>query len=170
MENNFIQLFRIPETREKIFRTLGLLICYRLGFQVPIPGMNIEFLMSRGDSGLFGLLSALSGGAIGQTTIFALGIMPYISASIIFSMLTKVSPTLEAVAKEGAAGQKKINQWTRLAVVPIALIQAIFIYTGVFLQRADQMVDASMRANSVALALIVISALISVSATRFAVV
>jgi len=161
VDNTFLQLFRHAETREKIFRTLGLLICYRVGFQVPIPGMDIEFLKSTGDSGLFGLLSALSGGAIGQTTIFALGIMPYISASIIFSMLTKVSPTLEAVAKEGASGQKKINQWTRLAVVPIALIQAVFVYTGVFLQRADQMVVASMRDNSFALAFIVISALVA---------
>ena len=83
-------------------------------------------------------MNAFSGGAIGQTAIFALGIMPYISASIIFSMLAKVSPRIEAVQKEGAAGQKKINQWTRLATVPIALIQAIFVYTGVF-QGSDEM-------------------------------
>ena len=139
-------------------RTLGLLLCYRVGFQVPLPGMNPEFLQSQGDVGIFGLLNAFSGGAIGKTTIFALGIMPFISASIIFSMLTKVSPTLEAVAKEGAAGQKRINQWTRLAVIPIALIQAIFIYTGVF-RPNPTMVDASMADNQVMLALTVITGL-----------
>ena len=159
MENSLLKLFRVPETREKIFRTLGLLICYRVGFQVPLPGMSIDFIQRSSDTGIFGLLSALSGGAIGQTTIFALGIMPYISASIIFSMLTKVSPTLEAVAKEGAAGQKKINQWTRLCVVPIALVQAIFIYTGVFLNYADQMVDPSMQGHSTRLAFVVIAGL-----------
>ncbi|MCP3916908.1 MAG: preprotein translocase subunit SecY [bacterium] len=161
MENNFLQLFKIPETREKIFRTLGLLVCYRLGFQIPIPGMSPEYLRQTGDQGIFGLLSALSGGAIGQTTIFALGIMPFISASIIFSMLSKVSPTLEAVAKEGAAGQKRINQWTRLAVVPIALIQAIFIYTGVFLANREQMVVSQMQTRPVALAFIVITSLVA---------
>ena len=161
MEKGFLQLFRIPETRQRIFRTLGLLICYRLGFQIPIPGMSPKFLEQTGDQGIFGLLSALSGGAIGQTTIFALGIMPFISASIIFSMLTKVSPALEAVAKEGAAGQKKINQWTRLATVPIALVQAIFIYTGVFLPARATMVDPSMSGNPVALFFIVTMALLA---------
>ncbi|MEM6673274.1 MAG: preprotein translocase subunit SecY [Planctomycetota bacterium] len=160
MENNFLKLFKIPETRQRIFRTLGLLIAYRVGFQIPIPGMSPQYLSETANKGIFGLLSALSGGAIGQTTIFALGIMPYISASIIFSMLTKVSPALEAVSKEGAAGQKKINQWTRLVTVPIALVQAIFIYTGVFLQNPS-MIDASMQGNKVALALIVIGALVT---------
>ncbi|MEM1452803.1 MAG: preprotein translocase subunit SecY [Planctomycetota bacterium] len=160
MENNFLKLFKIPETRQRIFRTLGLLIAYRVGFQIPIPGMSPTFLSESAGQGIFGLLSALSGGAIGQTTIFALGIMPYISASIIFSMLTKVSPALEAVSKEGAAGQKKINQWTRLTTVPIALVQAIFIYTGVFLQRPE-MIDATMQNNRFALALIVVGALLT---------
>ena len=86
--------------------------------------------------------------------------MPFISASIIFSMLTKVSPQLEAVAKEGAAGQKKINQWTRLTTVPIALVQAIFIYTGVFLANPE-MIEASMQNNKVALAFVVIGGLVT---------
>ena len=87
---------------------------------------------TRGVSTVFGLLSAFSGSQIGQTVIFALGIMPYISASIIFSVLAKVSPQLEAIQKEGASGQKKINQWTRLSVVPISFLQAVMIYFGVF--------------------------------------
>ena len=160
MENNFLKLFKIPETRQRILRTLGLLVAYRVGFQIPIPGMSPSFLSDSANQGIFGLLSALSGGAIGKTTIFALGIMPFISASIIFSMLTKVSPALEAVAKEGAAGQKKISQWTRLVTVPIALVQAIFIYTGVFLQN-PKMIDATMANNGVALAFIVIGALVT---------
>ena len=140
MENNFLQLFKIPETRQRILTTLGLLFAYRIGFQVPIPGMDPHFLREAA-SGLkqsvFGLMNAFSGGDIGKTSVFSLGIMPYISASIIFSMLAKVSPKIEAIAKEGAAGQKRINQWTRLAAVPIALIQSIFVYTGVFLEHKD---------------------------------
>ena len=132
--NFVLQLLRIPETRHKILMTLGLLAAYRIGFHIPIPGLNPEFLResTRGTSNAFGLLSAFSGGAIGQTVIFSLGIMPYISASIIFSVLAKVSPQIEAIQKEGASGQKKINQWTRLAVVPISFLQAIMIWFGVF--------------------------------------
>jgi preprotein translocase subunit SecY len=134
VKGSFWQLLIVPETRKKILATLGLLLAYRVGFQIPIPGMNPEFLASASNQGsaLFGLLSAFSGGRLGDTVIFALGIMPYISASIIFSILGKVSPTIEAVQKEGAAGQKKINQWTRLATVPIAFLQALFIWFGVF--------------------------------------
>ena len=159
MDNNFLKLFKIPETRQRILRTLGLLIAYRVGFQIPIPGMNPQYLQESAQ-GLFGLISALSGGALGQTTIFALGIMPYISASIIFSMLTKVSPQLEAVSKEGAAGQKKINQWTRLTTVPIALVQAIFIYTGVFLQDPKK-IDPGMVGHPLVLGLVVVGALVT---------
>jgi preprotein translocase subunit SecY len=123
--------------------------------------MSPEFLTSQKDQGsLFGLMSAFSGGAIGQTTIFALGIMPYISASIIFSMLSKVSPAIEAIQKEGAAGQKKINQWTRLAVVPIAIVQGLFIYIGVFL-RNTQMIDEKMRGSTVLLGLVVVLTLLA---------
>ena len=161
MEQSFLNLFRIEDTRKKIVTTVLLLLCYRLGFQVPIPGMSPRFLQSTAEQGsIFGMMSAFSGGAIGNTTIFALGIMPYISASIIFQMLSKVSPTLEAVAKEGAAGQKKINQWTRLAVVPIALLQGTFVYTGVFMQQPD-MIESSMRDNPIALSLVVIASLLA---------
>jgi preprotein translocase subunit SecY len=132
--NVVFQLFRIPETRHKILMTLGLLLAYRVGFHIPIPGTDPQLIaeLSRSGSTAFGLLSAFSGGAIGQTVIFALGIMPYISASIIFSVLAKVSPQIEAIQKEGASGQKKINQWTRLCVVPISFLQAIMIWFGVF--------------------------------------
>jgi preprotein translocase subunit SecY len=160
VEGSYLRLFSVPETRKKIFTTLMLLVAYRVGFHVPIPGMSAEFMETMSQNALFGLISAFSGGAIGQTVIFGLGIMPYISASIIFSMLTKVSPTLEAVQKEGAAGQKKINQWTRLAVVPIAFLQGLLIYTGVFLKQ-PQMVEPYMQGHPVILGLIVISTLLA---------
>ncbi|MBI5431362.1 MAG: preprotein translocase subunit SecY [Planctomycetes bacterium] len=137
MEHRALQLLKIPEVRDKIVNTLMLILAFRLGFQIPLPGMNPQYLAQAAEGmkgSLFGLMNAFSGGAIGRTTIFALGIMPYISASIIFSMLAKISPRIEAVAKEGATGQKKINQWTRLATVPIAMLQAVFVYTGVFKQ------------------------------------
>ncbi|MCP5022463.1 MAG: preprotein translocase subunit SecY [bacterium] len=161
MDNLFLKLFRTPETRQRIYRTLVLLIAYRLGFQIPIPGTDPDFLKSTADQGIMGMLSALSGGAIGQTTVFALGIMPYISASIIFSMLTKVSPALEAISKEGAAGQKRINQWTRLSVVPIALVQALLVYSGVFMQDGAKMVEVGMREHTVAMFFIVVTSLIA---------
>ncbi len=161
MQNSFLQLFKVPETRTRIWVTLALLVAYRVGFHIPIPGMNPEFLKRNQDQGsLFGLMSAFSGGDIGNTNLFALGIMPYISASIIFSMLGKVSPRIEAIQKEGAAGQKKINQWTRLAVVPIALIQALFVFTGVFLQKTEMVAD-NMRGNHFVLGLIVVFSLLT---------
>jgi len=161
VEQSFLNLFRVEDIRNKIVTTVLLLLCYRLGFQVPIPGMSPDFLQSQAAQGsILGMMSAFSGGSIGQTTVFGLGIMPYISASIIFSMLGKVSPTIEAVAKEGAAGQKKINQWTRLAVVPIAVLQAVFVYTGVFLQQ-PQMISEGMRGNSLVLGIIVVMSLLA---------
>ncbi|MFT5079751.1 MAG: preprotein translocase subunit SecY [Gammaproteobacteria bacterium] len=137
MIQKFRQLMSVPETRDKIVTTLALLLAYRAGFHIPIPGTSPDFLRSAADSAastVFGVMNAFSGGAIGQTAIFSLGIMPYISASIIFSVLGKVSPAIEAIQKEGAAGQKKINQWTRLSTVPICLIQALFVWFGVFSQ------------------------------------
>jgi preprotein translocase subunit SecY len=131
----FRQLLSVPETRDKIVTTLLLLLAYRVGFHIPIPGTSQDFLRDQASSAastIFGVMNAFSGGAIGQTAIFSLGIMTYISASIIFSVLGKVSPAIEAIQKEGAAGQKKINQWTRLVTVPICLIQALFVWFGVF--------------------------------------
>lgn len=160
MEASFRNIITIPETRAKVFTTIWLLLAYRTGFQVPIPGMSAEFLSGSNTNPLFGLMSAFSGGQLGQTTIFGLGIMPYISASIIFSMLTKISPAMEAVAKEGASGQKKINQWTRLATVPIALIQAFFVYTGVFLNN-PRMISPGMQDSQVMLGVVVIASLIA---------
>ena len=154
--NQLFQLLRIPETRQRILVTLGLLFLYRSGIHIPVPGLSARFLEEQQQgSTVFGLISAFSGGSLGDTVLFALGIMPYISASIIFSVLAKVSPQIEAIQKEGATGQKKINQWTRLATVPIALLQSTFIWFGVFLN----MPGALASEPSLFLALAVILAL-----------
>jgi len=140
-----LQLFKVPEIRRRILTTLGLLLAYRVGFQIPIPGVSPRYVLELGQDGAstaFGLLSAFSGGMLGQAVIGALGIMPYISASIIFSILGKVSPQIEALQKEGASGQKKVNQYTRLATVPIAFLQALFIWFGLFAQN-DELLAAN---------------------------
>ncbi|BBM85598.1 preprotein translocase subunit SecY [Candidatus Uabimicrobium amorphum] len=133
---SFRNLFKIPELRTKILYTAFFLIIFRLGSHIPIPGIQLDVLQQmRGDGqlpggGLGGLLtffSALTGGSLANCAIFSLGIMPYISASIIFSLLAKVVPSLEALSKEGPAGQRKINEYTRYATVPLCIIQAIMI-------------------------------------------
>jgi preprotein translocase subunit SecY len=133
---NIANLFRVPEIRRRLGITLGFLLLYRVGWNIPIPGVNLEVLRSAsssaGGNAFTALFGIISGGGIYSCALFSLGIMPYISASIIFSLLTKVVPTLEAVAKEGAAGQRKINQWTRLATVPLALIQAVILVANVY--------------------------------------
>lgn len=140
MNAGFLNLFRVPEIRKKILITLGLLMAYRIGFHIPIPGVNYEVLMQyQNESGggfAFGIMNALSGGALGSSMLFTLGVMPYISASIIFSLLVKVVPALEALSKEGQAGQKIINRYTRYATVPICIIQAMFLVFGLMGQAA----------------------------------
>ena len=135
MIEKFLQLFRIPEIRNRIMVTLGFLLLYRVGWNIPIPGVNLDVVdkMSQGAGGVFGqLFSIISGGGLYSCALFSLGVMPYISSSIIFSLLTKVVPSLEAIAKEGAAGQRKINQWTRWGTVPLALLQAIILVANIY--------------------------------------
>ncbi len=134
MASGFVNLFRVPEIRKKILITIGLLAAYRIGFHVPIPGVNYavleRFQAEQGGGFAFGIMNALSGGAIGSCMLFTLGVMPYISSSIIFSLLVKVVPQLEALSKEGQAGQKIINRYTRWATVPICVLQALFLVFG----------------------------------------
>ena len=133
--DKFLTILRVPELRSKIFMTFVLLFIYRLGFHVPLPGIDLsavaEAANKADENALFGIMNAFTGAGVGQAVLFSLGVMPYISASIIFSLLTKVVPSLEALSKEGAAGQKKINQLTRLATVPICLLQGLFVVFGV---------------------------------------
>ncbi len=135
MLKKVVEVLRVPELRTKILITLSLLVVYRLGFHIPLPGVDLENLKKLQESqggfmAAFGILNALSGSSISSCMIFSLGVMPYISASIIFSLLTKMVPSLEALSKEGAAGQKKINQYTRYATVPLCLVQAFFVVNG----------------------------------------
>ncbi|MDQ7780322.1 MAG: preprotein translocase subunit SecY [Planctomycetota bacterium] len=124
-------IFMIPELRRRILVTLGLLAIFRLGAFIPLPGISIEALrdLMKNMEGaqLFGFLKVFSGGALEKMSIFALGIMPYISASIIFQLLVKVIPRLEAIAKEGPSGHRKISQYTRIVTLPICFIQGMFI-------------------------------------------
>lgn len=126
-------LFKIPELRKKIFFTLGVLAIYRLGVHIPTPGIDSaalqEFFKSASGT-IFGWFNLFSGGALERFSILALGIMPYISSSIIFQLLTVVSPTLSELQKEGEQGKKKITQYTRYGTVVLALVQGYSIATG----------------------------------------
>ncbi|ARE39505.1 Preprotein translocase secY subunit [Rhodovulum sp. P5] len=118
---------KATELRQRILFTLGLLIIYRLGTYIPVPGIDgaeLRAFMEQAAAGLGGILSMFTGGALGRMGIFALGIMPYISASIIVQLLTAMVPQLEQLKKEGEQGRKKINQYTRYGTVALATFQA----------------------------------------------
>ena len=123
----------IPELRKRILFTLIMLAVYRIGVQIPTPGINGEALaafFTEKAGTLFGMFNLFSGGALENFSIFALGIMPYISASIIIQLLTVVVPQLEALKKEGQSGQRKITQYTRYGTVLLSIIQGTFIAAG----------------------------------------
>lgn len=122
----FRDAFRIPDLQRKILFTLLLLAVYRLGSAIPTPGVNSAALSQAQSGGLFGLISMISGGNLSQFSIFALGVLPYITASIVIQLLTTTIPALEKLSKEGEEGRKKINQYTRYAAVALGAIQATF--------------------------------------------
>src|SRR5207253_7479502 len=130
--NKLITIFKIPELAQKIGITLLFLAIYRIGFHVPLPMLDQErfadVMRSASQSTfgqILGFVSLFSGGALSQSTIFGWGVMPYISASIIFQLLASVYPPLEKLQKEGESGRKKINEYTRYATVPIAFFQSL---------------------------------------------
>ena len=130
----FQNITRIPELKRRILMTLALLAVYRVGAHIPTPGINAEALAAffRAAQGtLLGLFDMFSGGALSQLSVFALGIMPYISSSIILQLLTVVIPHLEKLSKEGEAGRKKITQYTRYGTVILSIIQGFGIAFGV---------------------------------------
>ena len=126
-------VFRIPDLRKRVLFTLGLLAVYRLGGHIPTPGIDIHRwtdFFQRNQGTIFGFFDLFAGGNIRRLTIFPLGIMPYITASIILQLLTVVIPTLEKLQKEGELGRRKITQWTRYLTVILALMQSFGIATG----------------------------------------
>src|SRR5690348_12649969 len=135
MLKTLLNIFRVPELRNKVLFTLMMLAIYRVGFHIPIPGVDQDKFKemaenqtkgreSNAASRLANYVSIFSGGSLSQSTIFGLGVMPYISASIIFQLLGTVVPSLEKLQKEGQTGQRKIQEWTRYATVPLCVIQA----------------------------------------------
>ncbi|MBI4410408.1 MAG: preprotein translocase subunit SecY [Gemmatimonadetes bacterium] len=127
MANPIPNLFKIPELKEKIFFTLLALLIYRAGAHITAPGIDVGVLQEQFrqlQGTLFGVYDLFVGGALSRATVFALGIMPYISASIMFQLLAAVIPTIEKMQKEGEEGRKKLTQWTRYATVGLAFIQA----------------------------------------------
>src|SRR5260221_13516626 len=126
-----ISIFKIPELTRKIVITLILLSVYRIGYYIPLPFINQQKLAEKMEAGqtgalgqVLGFVQMFSGGNLTQSSIIALGIMPYISSSIIFQLLASFYPPLEKLQKEGESGRKKINEYTRYATVPICLFQA----------------------------------------------
>jgi preprotein translocase subunit SecY len=127
-------LSKATELKKRIWFTLGALLVYRIGTYIPVPGVDAsvigELLASRGGGGVLGMFNMFSGGALGRMTVFALNIMPYISASIIIQLMSAAIPTLETLKKEGESGRKKLNQYTRYLTVVIAMFQSYGIAVG----------------------------------------
>ena len=134
MLQTFLNIFRVPELRNKVLFTLFMLAIYRVGYHIPLPAVDQaafeESIANQSQDSaaarLGSYLSLFSGGSLQQSTIFGLGVMPYISASIIFQLLATVIPALERLKKEGQSGQRKIQEWTRYVTVPIAALQGVF--------------------------------------------
>src|ERR1044072_898987 len=130
---NFAAFAKAEDLKKRIWFTLGALLVYRLGTYIPLPGINPDAFAQAFQSqstGVLGMFNMFSGGAVQRMAIFALGIMPYISASIIMQLMTSVIPSLEALKKEGEQGRKIINQYTRYGPVLLALVQAYGISVG----------------------------------------
>ena len=130
---NFGAFSKATELKKRLWFTLAALIVYRVGTYIPIPGIDpaaLADIFEQQRGGILGMFDVFSGGALGRMTIFALNIMPYISASIIIQLLTTVSPHLEQLKKEGEQGRKKINQYTRYGTVVLTALQAWGIAAG----------------------------------------
>ncbi len=131
--NGFQNLFKVPELKKRILYTLALLIVYRIGVHVPTPGIDgvaLASFFAKVEGTIFGIFNMFSGGALERLSVFALGIMPYISASIILQLLTVAIPHLERLKKEGEHGRKKITQYTRYGTVVLSIIQGLGISVG----------------------------------------
>ena len=132
MASSIGNIGKVPELRRRILFTVVCLAVYRIGVFVTTPGVNrveMKNLISQSSGSFLGMFDMFSGGALGQMSLFALGIMPYVSASIILQLLTVVVPTLDRLNKEGEQGRKKINQYTRYGCVILSMVQSFFIAT-----------------------------------------
>src|SRR5687767_9515057 len=130
LQDSLKNVFAVPDLRKRVLFTLGLLAAYRVGSHIPTPGINpqaLAELANQARNTMFGLYDMFSGQNLSQLTIFALGIMPYISASIILQLLTVVWPYLEKLSKEGELGRRKITQYTRYGTVVLSIIQSLGI-------------------------------------------
>src|SRR3984957_18884671 len=147
MLEKFLNIFRIEDLRKRIFFTLALLAVYRLGAHIPTPGIDASKLstfFNQNAGGALGLLDLFNGGNLRKLTVFALGIMPYITASIIFQLLTVIYEPLAKLQKEGELGRRKITQWTRYVTVLLAVVQSFFIgLTLTTTQTGESMVTLS---------------------------
>ena len=149
MLSAFVNAFRTPDLRRKLLFVLLIIVIFRAGSQIPAPGVNVANVQSclgddANNQGVYNLINLFSGGALLQLTVFALGIMPYITASIILQLLVVVIPRLEALKKEGQAGQTKITQYTRYLTLGLALLQATGI---VALARSGNLLQNCARAR-----------------------
>ncbi len=148
-----INIFKIADLRNKLLFTMGMLVIYRIGFWIPLPGVNQAELTKHMEtqSGALGeiakFVGIFTGGNLQQSTLFGLGIMPYISAAIIFQLLATVLPSLERLRKEGAAGQQKIQEYTRYATVGLCIIQA-FVWVGYVHGSPDNLVYPELRGTA----------------------
>ena len=139
MDNSLKNIFAVSDLRNRVLFTLGLLGVYRVGHHITTPGVNtaaLDELARQTQNTMFGLYDMFSGGNLSKVTIFALGIMPYISASIILQLLTVVWPYLEKLSKEGELGRRKITQYTRYGTIVLSVVQALGI--AIFLERQTQ--------------------------------
>ncbi|MBM3581301.1 MAG: preprotein translocase subunit SecY, partial [Alphaproteobacteria bacterium] len=131
---NFGAFAKATELKKRIWFTLGALIVYRFGTYVPLPGIDpavMQDIFRQNAGGILGMIDMFAGGALGRMTVFALNIMPYISAAIIMQLMAAVSPQIEALKKEGEVGRKKINQYTRYLTVLITVVQSYGVATGI---------------------------------------
>src|SRR5437879_1496905 len=136
MIDSIKNIFSIPDLRKRVIFTFLMLAVYRVGGHIPVPGINFQALESffrQQGGGILGFLDLFSGGNLRRLTIFALGIMPYISASIILQLLTVIWPYLEKLSKEGEVGRKKITQYTRYGTVLLSFVQSLGI--AIFLEK-----------------------------------
>jgi len=153
MFNVFRNVWHIPDLRKRLIFTAAILVVFRIGVHIPTPGLNIaalEEFFREAEGTIFALADLFAGGAMSGGAVFGLGVMPFITVSIIMQLLTAVIPSLEKLAREGEAGRRKINQYTRLGTVPVCMFQALMMAT--FLERGGFVLDPGWGFRLVAMA------------------